>query len=72
MTIIGDGVLRLQGRLCDPNVDCMRELILEEAHISHYSIHLGAMKMYRDMRQNYWWWRIKKDIVGYVSRYLNY
>ncbi|XP_070020125.1 uncharacterized protein [Nicotiana sylvestris] len=31
--IIGDdGVLRMQGRICVPNVDGLRELILEEAH----------------------------------------
>ena len=30
----GDGVLRYQGRLCVPNVDGLRELILEEAHSS--------------------------------------
>ncbi|XP_070019883.1 uncharacterized protein [Nicotiana sylvestris] len=29
-----DGVLRLQGRLCVPNVDGLRERILEEAHSS--------------------------------------
>ncbi|XP_070012086.1 uncharacterized protein [Nicotiana sylvestris] len=29
-----DGVLQLQGHLCVPNVDCLRERILEEAHSS--------------------------------------
>ncbi|XP_070007076.1 uncharacterized protein [Nicotiana sylvestris] len=48
-----DGVLRLQGHLCVPNVDGLRGKILEEAHNSWYSIHLGAMKMYRDLRQQY-------------------
>ncbi|XP_070022149.1 uncharacterized protein [Nicotiana sylvestris] len=67
-----DGVLRLQGRLCVPNVDGLRERILEEAHKSWYSIHLGATKMYRDLRQHYWWRRMKKNIVEYVARCLNY
>ncbi|XP_070022148.1 uncharacterized protein [Nicotiana sylvestris] len=58
-----DGVLRLQGRLCVPNVVGLRERILEEAHSLWYSIHPGALKMYRDLRQHYWWRRIKKDIV---------
>ncbi|XP_070054095.1 uncharacterized protein [Nicotiana tomentosiformis] len=31
--VIGDdGVMRLQGRICVPNIDRLRELILEEAH----------------------------------------
>ncbi|XP_070009385.1 uncharacterized protein [Nicotiana sylvestris] len=58
-------------RLCVPNVDGLRERILEEAHSSRYSIHLGATNMYRDLRQHYWWWRMKKDIVEYVVRCLN-
>ncbi|XP_070050613.1 uncharacterized protein [Nicotiana tomentosiformis] len=50
VTISDDGVLRLQGRVCVPNVDGLREKILEEAHSSRYSIHPGATKMYHDMR----------------------
>ncbi|XP_070021867.1 uncharacterized protein [Nicotiana sylvestris] len=60
-----DGVLRLQGRLCVPNVDGLKERILEEAHSSRYSVHPGATKMYRDLRQYYWWRMMKKDIVEY-------
>ncbi|XP_070050420.1 uncharacterized protein [Nicotiana tomentosiformis] len=68
VNIRDDGVLRLQGHLCVPNVDGFKELILEEAHNSRYSIHPGATKMYPDLRQHYWWPRIKKDIVEYVAR----
>ena len=46
-----DGVLRYQGRLCIPNVDGLRELILEDAHSSQYSIHPGSTKMYRDFER---------------------
>ena len=38
----GDGVHRYQGRLCVPDVDNLRGKVLEEAHVSQYSIHLGA------------------------------
>ncbi|XP_070042588.1 uncharacterized protein [Nicotiana tomentosiformis] len=71
--VIGDdGVLRLQSRICVPNVDGLRELILEEAHSLHYSIHPCVMKMYCNLKQHYWWRRMKKDIVAYISRCLNY
>ncbi|XP_070034388.1 uncharacterized protein [Nicotiana tomentosiformis] len=63
VSINEDGVLRLQGRLCVPNVHGLRERILEEVHCSRYSIHPRATKMYRDLRQHYWWQRMKKDIV---------
>ena len=42
-----DAVLRYQGRLCVPDVDGLRELIMEEAHESRYSIHPGPTKMHR-------------------------
>ncbi|XP_070014362.1 uncharacterized protein [Nicotiana sylvestris] len=60
-------VLRETDHLCVPKVDGLRERSLEEAQSSQYSIHLGATKMYRDLRQHYWWWRMKKDIVDYQS-----
>ncbi|XP_019224223.1 PREDICTED: uncharacterized protein LOC109205913 [Nicotiana attenuata] len=34
-----DGTLRYRGRLCVPNVDGLREMIMSEAHNSRYSIH---------------------------------
>ncbi|XP_070036361.1 uncharacterized protein [Nicotiana tomentosiformis] len=48
VTIGDDGVLRMQGRICVPNVDMLRALILEDAHSSRYFIHPGAVKMYQD------------------------
>ncbi|XP_070055452.1 uncharacterized protein [Nicotiana tomentosiformis] len=48
-----DGVLWMQGQICVPNMDGLCDLILEEAHSSQYSIHLGAAKMYQDLRQHH-------------------
>nr|GEW51466.1 hypothetical protein [Tanacetum cinerariifolium] len=36
---------------------------MNEAHAMRYSIHLGAAKMYYDLRGLYWWPRMKKDIA---------
>ncbi|WMV41752.1 hypothetical protein MTR67_035137 [Solanum verrucosum] len=36
-------------------VDGLQERIMEEAQCSRYSIHLGSTKMYRDLREVYWW-----------------
>ncbi|XP_070050790.1 uncharacterized protein [Nicotiana tomentosiformis] len=66
-----DGVMQIQVQICVPNVDGLRELILEEAHSLRYSIHPDVMKMYPDLKQHYWWQKIKKDIVGHVFRCLN-
>ena len=64
----GDGVLRYKGRLCVPNVGELRQHILAEAHNSRYSIHPGATKMYRDLREIYWWNGMKRDIADFVSK----
>ncbi|XP_070043041.1 uncharacterized protein [Nicotiana tomentosiformis] len=71
VTIGKDGVMRMQGRICVPNVDGIRELNLEEVHSSRYSIHPGAANMYQVLIQHYWWRRMKKDIVGFVAKCLN-
>ncbi|GJY82593.1 putative reverse transcriptase domain-containing protein [Tanacetum coccineum] len=43
---------------------------MDEAHKSKYSIHPGADKMYYDLRDRYWWPRMKKDIAEYVGKCL--
>ncbi|GJR03727.1 putative reverse transcriptase domain-containing protein [Tanacetum coccineum] len=45
---------------------------MDETYKSKYSVHLGADKMYYDLKDKYWWSGIKKDIVVYVSKCLTY
>jgi hypothetical protein len=40
------GVLRFRGRICIPDNDEIKKMILEETHRSNLSIHPGATKMY--------------------------
>ena len=61
-------MLRYQGRLCVPDVDGLRDRILEEAYKSRYSIHSGSTKIYHDLREIYWWEGMKKDIQKFVAR----
>ncbi|XP_070023095.1 uncharacterized protein [Nicotiana sylvestris] len=46
VVISGDGVIRLKDRICVPNLDVLRGLILEKACISRYSIHTGIVPFY--------------------------
>ncbi|XP_070033024.1 uncharacterized protein [Nicotiana tomentosiformis] len=55
LIVESDDVLRLGDRLCVADVDGLRYAILEEAHISRYTIHPGSTKMYYDLKQFYWW-----------------
>ena len=65
-----DGTLRFQNRLCVPNNGELRKQILEEAHNTRYLVHPGGTKMYRDLRQYFWWNNMKKDVVEYVNKCL--
>jgi hypothetical protein len=48
-----EGVLWFKDRLCVPNVQSIRELILKEAHETAYSIHHGSEKMYQDLKKKF-------------------
>ena len=66
-----EGVLRIKGRICVPRTGDLTRLIMEDAHSSRYLIHPWDTKMYRDLKQHYWWCHMKRDIVDFVSRCLN-
>ncbi|GJQ96177.1 putative reverse transcriptase domain-containing protein [Tanacetum coccineum] len=65
-----DGTLYYLDRIWVPLKGEVRTLIMDEAHKSKYSVHLGADKMYYDLRDRYWWHGMKKDIDEYVSKCL--
>ena len=65
-----EGILWISGRLCVPDVDNLREEILEEAHFTVYSVHPSATKMYHSIKDLYWWDEIKKDVANFVSKFL--
>ncbi|GJU99600.1 putative reverse transcriptase domain-containing protein [Tanacetum coccineum] len=71
-----DRILGSSKEVVDDLQDCrrgdVRTLIIDEAYKLKYSVHLGAGKMYYDLRYRYWWLGIKKDIVVYVSKCLTF
>ncbi|GKB12068.1 putative reverse transcriptase domain-containing protein [Tanacetum coccineum] len=65
-----DGGLYFMYRIWVPLVGDVRKMIMDEAHTTKYSIHLGADKMYHNLRDMYWWPGMKRDIATYVSKCL--
>ncbi|GJU65813.1 putative reverse transcriptase domain-containing protein [Tanacetum coccineum] len=65
-----DGELYYLDQMRVPLKGDVRTLIMDEAHKSKYYVHLGANKMYYDLRDRYWWPSMKKDIAVYVSKCL--
>lgn len=65
-----NGVRYFKGRVWIPKRNGLRDLIMDEAHRSKYSIHPGADKMYRNLKADYWWPGMKREIADYVSKCL--
>jgi len=61
------GLVMFGNRICIPDDDELKRAILEEAHSSAYAMHLGSTKMYRTIRENYWWPSMKWEIAEYVA-----
>jgi hypothetical protein len=59
--------LRFRDRLVVPRKEALTKKILDEAHTSRYSIHPGSTKMFHDLRQQFWWTRIKHETARYMS-----
>ena len=58
-----DGALVIGSRLCVPATKELKRQILEEAHSSAYAMHLGSTKMYRTLKEYYWWSGMKREVV---------
>ncbi|KAI3819877.1 hypothetical protein L1987_13729 [Smallanthus sonchifolius] len=65
-----NGLLYYLNRIWIPDRDDLRTFLMNETHKTRYSIHPGADKMYQDLRHQYWWPGMKKDIAIYVAKCL--
>ncbi|GAU29258.1 hypothetical protein TSUD_392080 [Trifolium subterraneum] len=61
-----NGVVKFRGRVCVPDVPELKKMIFDEGHKSGLSIHPGLVKMYQDLKNLFWWPRMKKEIAEYV------
>ncbi|WVZ97224.1 hypothetical protein U9M48_042774 [Paspalum notatum var. saurae] len=61
------GTLWYKNRICVPNIDSIRKLILSEAYDTAYSIHPWSTKMYYDLKERFWWPGMKRAVAEYVA-----
>ncbi|WVZ63668.1 hypothetical protein U9M48_013282 [Paspalum notatum var. saurae] len=61
------GIEWYKNRICVPDVDSIKKLILSEAHDTAYSIHPGSTKMYHDLKERFWWYGMKRAVAEYVA-----
>ncbi|XP_052878863.1 uncharacterized protein LOC128285405 [Gossypium arboreum] len=64
------GVLCFHARMCIKKDDNLRQSILREAHSGLYVMHPGGNKMYRNLRELYWWAGLKRKVMEFVSKCL--
>ncbi|GFZ12689.1 hypothetical protein Acr_23g0010740 [Actinidia rufa] len=65
-----DRALRFQGRLCVPNITEVKRQVLEEVHNTKFTMNPGGTKMYRDLKETFWWPGMKKEIAEFVAQCL--
>ncbi|XP_061368491.1 uncharacterized protein LOC133311453, partial [Gastrolobium bilobum] len=68
MSFNEQGLLLYQVRIVVPKE--LVDEVMVEAYKGQYAIHPGATKMYQDLKEKFWWPRMKRDVEGYVSRCL--
>jgi hypothetical protein len=50
-----------------PEDKTLKDEVLREAHESQFATHLGSTKMYRDLKEYYWWPNMKREITEFMS-----
>jgi hypothetical protein len=55
-------------RIYLPNDEVLKGEVLKEAHEFKLAIHPGSTKMYRDLKESYWWPKMKREIAKYVAK----
>jgi hypothetical protein len=60
-----EGTLWFKERLVVSKKEALKK-ILNEAHTSRYSNHLRRTKIYHDLRQHFWWIRMKRERAHYI------
>lgn len=67
---LDNDIVKYGARICVPDDETLKEEILREAHNTPYTAHRGSTKMYQDLRKNFWWNNMKREIVDYVHHCL--
>ncbi|KAA3480029.1 DNA/RNA polymerases superfamily protein [Gossypium australe] len=65
-----EGLICFQGRVCMPEDSELRRKILQEVHGSPYAMHPGGSKMYRDLREQFWWSGLKREVTEFMGKCL--
>jgi len=63
-----DGMIVLRRRMYLPDDQLLKREVLQEAHEFTFATYPGSTKMYRDLKDFYWWSNMKKEVAEYVAK----
>jgi len=67
--MLSDGLIAMDKRIYLPEDKTLKDEVLREAYEYRFATHLGSTKMYRDLKEYYWWPNMKREITEFVSNY---
>jgi len=65
--MLSDGLIAMGRRIYLPEDKALKDKVLREAHESRFATPPGSTKMYRDLKEYYWWPNMKREISEFVS-----
>ena len=55
---------------CVPAVEALKKKILDDVRNTLYSVHPGGNKLYKDLKQAFWWSNMTQEVAEYVAKCL--
>ena len=62
---------QFDNRVCVPVVEAFKKKTLDEGHNTHF-LHLRGDKLYKDLKQTFWWNNMKQEVADYMVKCLTY
>ncbi|XP_016168663.1 uncharacterized protein LOC107611224 [Arachis ipaensis] len=63
----GERLWRDKGRVCNLDVESLRQDLLLGDHYSGFSVHHGSTKIYCNLKKMFWWPGMKGDVATVAS-----
>jgi hypothetical protein len=65
--MISGGLIVMGRRIYLPDHKILKDEVWREAHESRFATHPGSTKMYKDLKEYYWWPNMKREIAKFMS-----
>lgn len=70
--LLADGLITFRDKIYVPNISELKKIMLREFCAKPYSGHLGCQNTLTTVNFYYYWLNLKKDVVEFVDRCLDY